>query len=205
VIKAAFLAAFAAAFAFAAATFDAATAARTAMELNEAAQQADDAGARARLLDLAAQALEPRWSAPTRWHAGAIEALSWNKALRAEDAAERALLVDSAAALERGLAVAPIQPNGWLRLAAIRHVGIGGALCDAEQCLERSWLAAEATDPALGCARLRLAHELGARMRADHPRVRAFLATAPDRETLTRCLAFLPAEDLFALLLATPR
>jgi hypothetical protein len=188
-----------------AAAFDAASAARTAMELNDAARDATALRAKERLLTRAEQAITGRWSEPTRWHAGAIEALSWNKALRAEATQERARLIESAALLERGLTSAPIQPNGWFRLAAIRHAGIGSALCDARECLERSWRAAPATEPDLACARLNLTYALGAHLRADHPRVRAFVDIVADREMLVRCLSFLPSEDLFAVLLATPQ
>jgi hypothetical protein len=196
---------FAAGLALSAAVFDAAAAARTAMELNEAARQASAARAKDRFLTRAEQALQGRWSAPTWWHAGAIEALSWNKALRAELSRSPARWRESGAALERGLSLAPVQPKGWYRLAAIRRAGIGRALCDARVCLERSWKASPAADADFACARLNLAHALGVRLRRDDPRVRAFIDIAPDRATLARCLSFLPAEDLFAVLVSAPR
>lgn len=114
-------------------------------------------------------------------------------------------MTESVALLERGLASAPIQPNGWFWLAAARYGGVSGGLCDARECLERSWRAAPAADPDLACARLNLTYALGAHLSADHPRVRAFVDVVADRSMLARCLSFLPREDLFKVLLASPR
>jgi hypothetical protein len=198
VAKAALLAIFAALLVLSAALFDAASAARAAMDLDRAALEARPEARDAMLLR-AERDLLARWSQPTRWHAGAAEALAWTQALRGR-------LHESAATTEFGVALAPVQPAGWLRLAELRRAGVATRLCDTPAaCLDRSWTAALAADPELQCARLDLARALGETPDAEDPRVRALIAARPPRPLLARCLAFLPPEDLFAALGALNR
>ncbi|MBL8551581.1 MAG: hypothetical protein JNJ73_16460 [Hyphomonadaceae bacterium] len=200
--KAALLAIFAALLALSAALFDAASAARAAMDLDRAALEARPQAnpeARDAMFLRAERDLQARWSQPTRWHAGAIEALAWTQALRGR-------LPQSAATTELAIAQAPVQPAGWLRLAELRRAGVETRLCDtAAACLDKSWTAALAADPELQCARLDLARALGDTPDADDPRVRALIAARPPRQLLAHCLAFLPPEDLFAALGALSR
>jgi hypothetical protein len=146
--------------------------------------------------DSAARLLETSWARPLAWHAGALEALSWIRA-------QQGRLDEAAGAATRSVALDPIQPAAWARLAALADEGVREAGCNAAECLERSWRAAKMTDPPTACARLEIAYRNGLLSPRDE-RIEwtARSAFFHGRDT-RQCFAFLPSgERVRAILLA---
>lgn len=192
----------AAALVFIAAVFDAAATTQTALDLGRAAQLLPRGSGRAEVLDRATQVLETSWSRALSWHAGALEALSWIEALRADnDASDRAALARSRAAAERSLQRAPVQPLVWVRLAALAQAGEPTQLCDARTCVERSYASGPMIDPAPACDRLQIARRAGLDSERMNAAIEAYLAARPAAPDAAACLWFLNPDERFDALL----
>lgn len=192
----------AAALVFTAAVFDAAATTRTALDLGRAAQLLPRGSGRAEVLDRATQVLETSWSRALSWHAGALEALSWIEALRADnDASDRAALARSRGAAERSLRRAPVQPLVWVRLAALAQAGEASQLCDVQTCVEQSYASGPMLEPALACERLHIARRAGLDGELMREAVDAYLAARPAARDAAACLWFLDADERFEALL----
>ncbi len=192
----------AAALLFTAAVFDAAASTQTALELGRAAQLLPRGSGRAEVLDRAVRVLETSWSRALSWHAGALEALSWIEALRADnDASDRAALARSRGAAERSLRHAPVQPLVWVRLAALTQAGEPTQLCDVQTCVARSYTSGPMLEPALACERLHIARRAGLDGDLMREAVDAYLAAGPAARDAAACLWFLDADERFEALL----
>ncbi|MGE0046806.1 MAG: hypothetical protein AB7J28_05525 [Hyphomonadaceae bacterium] len=168
-----------------------------------AAARTVNPGQRAQRLAEARALVEASWAAPARWHAGAVEARSWIYALEAQGRRQRgsAFAEASAANAAYGVALAPIQPVAWARLAAFAASGRETLACDLPTCLARSWEAAPMTDAATACARLQLAQRTE-RIAVTDPRVTWFVRSGFQPRTIARCLDFLPTRDVLHILVA---
>lgn len=183
------------------AVFNAAAATQNALTLAESARGAGPSPARAAALVRAEATLSQAWSRPLTWHAGALEAQSWIAALRAEAANDPQALAQSAQAAARGVTLAPVQAHAWMRLAALDARAIPNSQCDAAGCLDQSWSAAPMAEPETACARIGLTRSLGVSFEVGDQRLRDYAASGPEPSAMADCLAGLPPEALFPLLL----
>ncbi|MDX2236142.1 MAG: hypothetical protein NW203_01125 [Hyphomonadaceae bacterium] len=185
---------------FAALAFDAASATRQALALGAVARDADEQDAQALAYGHARAVLAHAWSQPLVWHAGAIEAASWIAALQAQADANRAAhQAESARAAARGLRLSPVQPIAWARMAALGPAA--QSFCAPDVCLDRSWRAAKMLDAESACARVRVAHGLGALDAVDADPRALWFAMAASPEQTTACVAFAPRDAVFRLLI----
>jgi hypothetical protein len=187
----------------AAVVFEAAAKADIAAQTARAAIELPDARGRIAELEAAAQLIERSWARPAAWHGGANETLSWIYGrLAGETGADPTALGKSAASAARAVALAPIQPASWTRLASLAERGAPSP-CSVEQCLERSWESEKFVDTQTGCARLRMAYRHGMLEPYDE-RIGWFARKALHQTEVESCLAFLPPQELFhALMLFT--
>ena len=194
-----------AAAAFALFVFEAASKTGIAYVAANTAARAQAPETRTALLGETRALLETSWARPTRWHAGAVEALSWIQALEASAAGhDRTLTARSAEAAAFGVSIAPIQPTAWARLAALGAAGYQVGVCDVATCLERSWMAARMTDFSTACTRIRLANRLSP-LQADDPRLTWFAHNMFAAREMADCLGFLPPPVLMRLLVERNR
>lgn len=188
------------ALAFTAFVCDSASSAKYAAELIERAQGERSDSARALTLRRASSVLSSAWSRPLDWHAGAMELRSGAESLMAATPHDP-ILEASARDAVRGLQASPAQPLAWLRLASLARSGVANSVCVERVCLDRSW----ATGPILGvedaCLRLELELSRGARFSRTDEAIRNFMAARPNARQIGRCLAFLPPEQRFSLML----
>jgi hypothetical protein len=186
----------------AAIVFEAASQTRIALEREEAAASTDSPEVRDRILQAGITGLEASWARPLTWHAGANEALS---AIYARYGAARngdpALYDASIAAASRAVALSPVQPHAWARLAAFAAMGRPHVPCSVRQCLERSWESSKMVDAETACARLRIAHDAHLLNEPKDERIAWYLGSNATNEQVGRCLSFLNPTDLFRLLL----
>lgn len=188
--------------AFSAAVFEAAASTQAALELARSARTLPVGQARAQVLSRARETLEQSWARATLWHAGALEALSWIEALSGEnEPLNRSYLSASARAAVRGLEAAPVQPIGWMRLAALAHAGETNPLCEERACVTLSFASAPMLEPVLACERLRIAQAAGFPLDIDHEAVSSYLATRPDAAAAAACLWFLSPDERFDALM----
>jgi hypothetical protein len=187
----------------AATVFEASAKADIAGQTARAAIQDGDARQRIAEFEAAAELIERSWARPVAWHGGANETLSWIYGrLAGETGADPTALGNSAEAAARAVALAPIQPASWARLASLAERGAPSP-CAVEQCLERSWMAVRFVDTQTDCARLRMAHAHGMLSPYDE-RIGWFARKALHQADVESCLAFLPPQELFhALMLFT--
>jgi hypothetical protein len=185
---------------FCAFVFDAASSARYAARLLDAAGDASAPNVRALLLQRTERTLAETWSQPLAWHAGAMEVRSGASALAAA-LGDDAALADSVAWAERSVQAAPAQPLAWLRLGAMAQHGYANALCGAVACLDRSWASGPTLPVDDACVRLQNATQAGMPLAADGERIAFFMAARPNREAISRCLAPLAPEIRFQLML----
>ncbi|WP_228445786.1 hypothetical protein [Terricaulis silvestris] len=157
---------------------------------------------RQRLLERAELGLKQSWALPTRWHAGAAEALSAVIFLKAETLGDASLFEQSARWATHTVRLAPVQPNAWIRLAALAERGYGNSVCDIDLCLERSWSVALMVEPEPACARLQLAQRRNL-LTPNDARIEAYLDGGASRSEAARCLSFLPPDELFQTLMRT--
>jgi hypothetical protein len=186
----------------AAAIFEAASQTKIALEASDNAAAATTPAVRGRILQAGIAGLETSWARPLVWHAGANEALS---ALYAQYGDSRngdvALYDESVAAAARAVALAPVQPHAWTRLAGFAAMGRPHVPCGVEECLERSWRSAKMVDSTTACARLRLAHKANLLREPGDERIAWYLKSNATDEEVGRCLDFLAPGELFHLLL----
>lgn len=181
--------------------FESSRAATSALASAQAALLEGDQNARVGDLLSAAHMVENSWARPGAWHAGAQEALSWTYAALDAQAPDSDFRARSILNAERTIFRAPIQPAPWARLAAFDVEGDANAICAADACLARSWLAVEMAPLATYCTRLRLGHELGLVGGADDPRIQALARVNVRPEALAQCLNYLRREELLDALL----
>jgi len=200
VVKSLFIAVALALAAFSALIFEAASSTALALNDIDAAQASQAPNVRAMLLDRAAETLLQSWAEPTRWHGGATEALSAAYFLEGRANHDPALLAASARYAEITVRLGPVSPHAWVRLAALAELGAPNSLCSLRDCLAMSWRVARMIDPDTGCERLGLAwrHNL---LTPNDRRIDDYLQSKPARDEAIRCLAFLPAGELFARVL----
>lgn len=181
--------------------FESSRAATSALASAQAALLNGDQNARVGDLLSAADMVENSWARPGAWHAGAQEALSWTYAALDAQAPGGDFRARSILNAERTIFRAPIQPAPWARLAAFDVEGDANAICAADACLARSWLAVEMAPLATYCTRLRLGHELGLVGGGDDPRVQALTRVNVRPEALAQCLNYLRRDELLNVLL----
>lgn len=154
------------------------------------------------ILDNARLMLTDAWSEPLRWHSGALETKSWIEALIAEERHEdRNSLAASARAAEQAIALSPVQPQAWLRLALLQRAGAATRFCRPAQCLLRSWSAQPMADQAMACARLKAAHFYGVAFSPHDERLDWFAAARPPPPRIGDCLAGYSSEQVFFALM----
>lgn len=184
-----------------AAVFDAASVSQASLDLGQVSQSLPKGRTRAQVLSRASVAVEGSWSQATRWHAGALEALSWVKALEAENApGDGSALRESRLAAEKSVAIAPIQPVAWMRLAALSLHGQPTGLCNPSRCVALSFAAAPILEPALACERLQIAAATGTEI--SPAIVAGYVASRPQPADATRCLSMLSPHLRFEALMA---
>lgn len=181
--------------------FEAASKTRIALD-QIAASHAMDGPLRQQILAQAAAGIEESWARPAEWHAGAADALSAIYAFQAEAAGgDRELFARSIAAASRAVALAPLQPHAWTRLAAFAQMGLPDVPCSVAECLDMSWRAARMTDPRTACIRLRIAHAEGLLAGPDDIRIAWYAQSGAGPTEIAQCLDFLPTRDVFRQLL----
>jgi hypothetical protein len=166
----------------------------------EAAGMASDPATRLQGFHTAARLLQGSWAHPLAWHAGANEAMSFVAAAIAAQTRDRAFDRLAVTAATRCVELSPIQPASWARLAAFAQVGRPVEKCAAGLCLEHSWRAAQIADPEIECARMRIAYRMG-RLPPDDPHFDTLDRSVLLTRDFARCLAFLPRQQLFQVLL----
>jgi hypothetical protein len=185
-----------------AAVFDAASGARQARLLIHATTTVEELALRRQLLERAAAAVEASWSRSKLWHAGAADALSAAYAARAAlEHGDLRFAAKSAAAASHAVALSPVQPRAWTRLAAFAQIGVSETPCSVAQCLAASWRAGRITDPQTACTRLRIASAEGLLTGPDDERITWYLGSGVGRREAARCLDFLPSPALFQRML----
>jgi hypothetical protein len=180
--------------------FEAALKAEFALRAAEAAQAEESPAAHLDALRRAEAVIATSWARPLAWHAGADEAQSFIAASIAAITNDPADERRAVAAAARAVDLSPIQPAAWARLGAFAHAGRDAPRCDAAVCLDRSWRAVAIADPSIDCARLRIEARLG-RLPPGDPRLDALDMSMDSTRDFARCLAFLPRDQLFEVLM----
>lgn len=200
-MKAALLSLLAVAIFACAAVFEATMQTQAAVDVASAAQQTSSTELRERILSGAATRLQSSWARPTSWSAEAAEALSAIHALRGNAAGgDAGHYAESMRWAARATQLGPAQSRSWARLAEFSRMGVPGAPCQPNVCLERSWAAAPLSEPAFDCARLRLAHAVDAR-EPSRERVLWYLRSGVGADDAAACLTFLPRAEALQLML----
>ena len=110
--------------------FEAAEKTEIAIDLLRASRGMEPLSLRASVLARAADEIGSSWARPAQWHAGAAEALSAIYALQGDSAhGDAALYRRSIDAASHAVALAPVQPQAWARLAAFAQRGLPGVPC----------------------------------------------------------------------------
>lgn len=156
---------------------------------------------RIQALHRASALLQHAWSRPLAWHPGALEAMSWIKAQTAIAAQDAESAEASTQFAERALAASPMQGLAWMRLAAASLRGGAVALCDARSCLINSERVSPMLPASQACDRIELWRLSGETFSAGDARVAGYLAQAPSRAQIEKCLGFMRAEDLYQAML----
>ncbi|QGZ93366.1 hypothetical protein [Terricaulis silvestris] len=182
--------------------FEGAAQTQAALDVVHVAQRTSSIQLQERMLAGAAARLQKSWAQPTRWNASAAEALSAIYAMRANAAGgDEAIYAESMLWAMRATQIGPTQPNAWARLATFSIMDLAHAPCAAQTCLERSWIAAPMLDAESDCARLRIAHAGGLQESLISERIDWYLRSGVGADQAAACLAFVPREDLFQMML----
>jgi hypothetical protein len=182
--------------------FEAASKTQDARNLLAASDALQGSPLRAQMLSRAANVIETSWAQPAQWHAGAAEALSSVYALQAEaSGGDSVFFSKSIAAATRAVALAPVQPQAWARLAAFAQMDLPDVPCSVGACLAMSWRSARMTDPQTACVRLRIAHAEGLLNGPNDERITWYVRSGAGAEDIARCLDFLPRDALFRRLI----
>ena len=194
------------ALALSAVAFEAAEKTEIAIDLIRASHAMEPPSLRAQVLAQAADQIEASWAQPAQWHAGAAETLSAIYALQGEAAhGDNALYAKSIAAASHAVALAPVQPQAWARLAAFAQMGLPGVPCSVATCLDMSWRSARMTDPETACIRLRIAHAEGLLIDPNDARIAWYVRSGVAPQEMAQCLDFLPTNTVFRLLINARR
>lgn len=200
-LKGAALLALALTAALAAFVADAASATQAALAQAHASTLARARETQTDMLLRAETTLTNAWSQPLRWHAGALEAMSWISAQRGALTSNTAPLSASADFAERAVRASPMQGAAWTRLGALSLRGLPVRACTARACLAESVHVMPMLAADEACSRLTLLRLSGEALAPEDPRVVAFLGARPAPEEIRSCLDFLSARELYQALL----
>lgn len=177
---------------------DAASASQVAGELIQASIEADTPERGERYRELAFEGLRASWSHPLDWNATAQEVAGWSFAVDQSMTGSPLSAALSYAWTEEGLTRAPINADGWVRLARYENVAGEEPLCGVRECLQHSWSSAPMgiLSRQFGCQRIRLAIQTGLVTSTDDLYVRLFMYELQAHNLIDRCLAGLPEAEL---------